>query len=231
MAERDFKSKASGQADEALNEGEFCEIDPGAEAEASRPIGQQVRETASRIADQGKQAASGFVEKGKEMASNLAGQSKGAASDVMNQIQARLYGLLKDQKHMVADRLGAIGGALRQATEKLQNEDDKVIAPYASSAADSIEQLSQNLHEQDLTDLVDRAQNFARRQPELFLGASFLGGVLLARFLKTAWSRPNRDMSYQSAAGASMQEPAVPVETSGFDISQANMSEPGGQHI
>lgn len=230
MAEKDTKSKAFDQADEELKEGEFCETDPGSEANASRPIGQQVRESVGRLAEQGGQAASDLVEKGKQMASDLAGQGKGVASDLVNQIQGRLYDLLKDQKHMVADRLGAIGSALRQVTEKLQGEDDKLIAPYASSTADSIEQMSHNLHDRDLADLVDRAKVFARRQPELFLGASFLGGALLARFLKTAWSRTNRQMS-QEQAPSETEASAVHAGTSEPDISHTDLSEQSGEHI
>lgn len=216
MAEKDLEFKAFGRSGESLNEGECCEIDPNAEADASRPIGQQVRDSASRMVERGGQAASSLLETGKQVASNLADQGKGVASDVFDQIQTRFYDLLKDQKHMVADRLGALGGALREVTEKLQDKNDKLIAPYASSTADSIEQMSQNLHERDLSDLIDRAEGFARRQPELFLGASFLGGVLLARFLKTAWSRTSHKTSYEPSVNTA----AKPVEISAPDISQ-----------
>lgn len=174
--------------DEA-HEGEFCEIQPGAttsQQEAS--LGQEVREATSQVLEQGKQ-----------MVGDLAGRGKGKASELANQIQAKLYDLLEHQKHMAADGIGAIGKALRDVSASLQGENRTNIAPYADKTADSFERISHNLHERDLRELADRAEGLVRRQPEVFLGASFLGGVLLARFLKTTWSHASSQISRKPA--------------------------------
>ena len=61
-----------------------------------------------------------------------------------------------------------------------------MLADYAGKAADQLEQFSARLRERDLTELMDDAKRFARRQPALFVGIAFAAGVIAARFLKSS---------------------------------------------
>jgi hypothetical protein len=197
--------------DEA-HEGEFCEIQPGATAsQQETTLGQEIRETTSQVLQQGKDMAASLGEQGKQMAGQLTGRGKGKASELANQIQVKISDLLEQQKHMAADRLGAIANMLRDFSNSLQQEENsKSVAPYADKTADRIERISHNLHEQDLRDIIDRAKDYARRQPEIFLGASFVGGLLLARFLKTTWSHGSSQISREPtdlAADQASQQP------------------------
>jgi hypothetical protein len=200
------------RSQDETHEGEFCEIQPGATTEQQETsLGQEVREATSQVLEQGKQMAGNLTEQGKQMAGDLAERGKGKAGELANQIQAKLYDLLEHQKHMAADGIGAIGKALRDISVNLQGENKKGIAPYADKTADSMERISHDLHERDLRELVDRAEGFARRQPEFFLGASLLGGVLLARFLKTTWSHAGSQVSREPAelaVGQTSHEPS-----------------------
>jgi hypothetical protein len=46
--------------------------------------------------------------------------------------------------------------------------------------------LSATLRDRDVRELVQDAQQFARRQPAIFVGAAFAAGVLAARFMKSS---------------------------------------------
>lgn len=198
MADINPNTGGPQRSQEEAHEGEFCEIQ-SATGEQESSLGQEVREAASQVLEQGRQ-----------MASDVTERSKGKAGELADQIQAKLYDLLERQKHMAADRIGAIGKALRDVSSSLTEENRKGVAPFADRTADSIERISHDLHERDLRELVDRAEGFARRQPELLLGASFLGGVLLARFLKTTWSHGSREVSEPAelAVGQTSHRPA-----------------------
>jgi hypothetical protein len=67
------------------------------------------------------------------------------------------------------------------------------VARYVDQVADSIDGFSTYLRHTDVGTIVDDAQDFARRQPALFLGGAFLVGTIAARFLKS--SRPSASTS------------------------------------
>jgi predicted AlkP superfamily pyrophosphatase or phosphodiesterase len=63
-----------------------------------------------------------------------------------------------------------------------------MFARYSNQVADRVERASTYLEEHDLDELMVEAEDFARRQPELFIGGAFTLGLLAARFLKSSAS-------------------------------------------
>jgi hypothetical protein len=53
-------------------------------------------------------------------------------------------------------------------------------------AADQIDSFSRSLREKDVNELLDDAQQLARRQPALFIGGAFVLGLIGARFFKSS---------------------------------------------
>ena len=109
---------------------------------------------------------------------------------------------LSTQKDRATDGLGSVARAVRQSAEPLRNNQQDTIAQYVEKAADQIERFSTSLRQREVSDLVDDAQRFARRQPALFIAGAFAAGVIGARFLKS--SSPNRgraDVQPYSRAG------------------------------
>ena len=64
--------------------------------------------------------------------------------------------------------------------------DQPQIADFASTAADQAEALAAYLRETDVRQMIDNVENFARRQPLLFVGGAFLLGMVTSRFIKAA---------------------------------------------
>lgn len=117
--------------------------------------------------------------------SNSPGHSK-LPSGVMDRVKESATAQLSSQKERATDGLGSIATAVRRSSEPLRENKQDFIAEYVEKAADQIEQFSSRLRERDINELVDDAQQFARRRPALFIGAAFAVGVAAARFLKSS---------------------------------------------
>lgn len=134
------------------------------------------------------------AQKAKEEAKNLAAQAKEETSKIAGQAKDHVQHLVTERKDMAADRLGSVVGVLRDVAQKLQ-ENDEIggVGRYANQAADQMDRLTHYLRDNDLGAFIRDTETFARRRPELFLGGTFLTGMLLARFLKASSERRHFD--------------------------------------
>jgi uncharacterized protein YjbJ (UPF0337 family) len=138
----------------------------------------------------GGQQNAGVAQQAKEQAKNLAHDAKEQTKKVADQARDHVQGLVDQQKGQYADRLGSLAGALRETGRKLnEGEQTGDFGRYADRAAEQVERLSNYLRDQDLRSFVRDTETFARRRPDVFLGGTFVAGLLLARFLKA--SSPN----------------------------------------
>lgn len=137
----------------------------------------------------------GVAQQAREEARHLADQAKDQVKQVAGQARDHVQELVGQQKDQAANKLGTLAGALREAAHKL-NEDDQSgdFGRYADQAAQQIDKLSTYLRDNDLRGFVRDTENFARRRPDLFLGTTFVAGLMLARFLKA--SSTSQDTGY-----------------------------------
>lgn len=180
--------------------------EPNSDPLSSNPPGK----TAQQAAQQAKDEAKGFVDQATDQAKNLAGQAKDQVksladqakeetSKVAGQARGQVEGLVAQQKDRMADQLGHLAGALRDAGSKLnENEKDGGLGRYAGRAADQVERVSGYLREHQLGDVIRDAEAFARRRPEVFLGGTFLAGLMLARFLKASGEQEAKSARLQT---------------------------------
>jgi hypothetical protein len=70
----------------------------------------------------------------------------------------------------------------------LREKDAGVVAEYAShyteTAADQVEKVSSFLRDKDMNQLMTEVEDFAHREPALFIAGAFLLGLAGARFLR-----------------------------------------------
>jgi uncharacterized protein YjbJ (UPF0337 family) len=133
---------------------------------AAREVTGQVKETAGQVTEQAQQVAGQAVDQARQ------------------QVSSRIAG----QKDRAAESLTSVAQALRQAGQQLREQDQQGVTGYIDSAASQVERVSNYLKHNDFGQLIDDVERFARRQPALFLGGTFVLGLLGARFLKS--SRP-----------------------------------------
>jgi hypothetical protein len=102
---------------------------------------------------------------------------------------------LGTQKNRATDGVTSVAQAVRQSTQQLRDNRHETIAQYVDQAVDGVERFATRLKEKDVNELVRDAQQFARRNPAVFVGTAFGIGVVAARFLKSSNKNGNRGTS------------------------------------
>ncbi len=144
-------------------------------------------QVASQVTDQAKQVTGEAVDQAKQVASEVADQAKQTVVQVTDQARERVSTQVAFQKDRAAESLGTVAQALRKTGDQLRDQQqDSPVHGYITQAADRVEQLSGYLHNRDVGQLVGDVEQFARRQPTLFVGGAIALGVLAARFLKSS---------------------------------------------
>jgi hypothetical protein len=126
---------------------------------------------------------------------NETGSTHGTDQGVMDRVREGAAARLSSQKDRATDSLGSLARAVRDSSRPLRENQQETLAQYLEKAADGIERFSAKLRERDVKELMHEAQQFARRQPALFLGAAFAAGVIAARFLKSSSTDRDRGAS------------------------------------
>ena len=119
-------------------------------------------------------------------------------SSIIGRVREQAASQLNTQKEKATDGLGSVAHAVRDTTQRLRDENHDTVARYVEQAADQIERLSDRLKNKDVGELMNDAQQLARRQPALFVGGAFAVGLLGARFLKSSADDRGRGSDYRS---------------------------------
>lgn len=104
----------------------------------------------------------------------------------------------KKRKSQVVTQVNNVAQALRRASEQLREDNQNDLAGYTEEAANRVESVSSYLDEQGVRGLAQDVEQFARKQPGLFIGGAVALGVVGARFLKS--SRPEGSGSYDDSS-------------------------------
>lgn len=135
-------------------------------------------------------AFSQSLSKAQATASDLADEARSQAIEITDEVKTQAKSALGNRKDMAARELNGVAAAMRQAGQALDEEDKGTFAEYSYRVADQVERASTYLERTDVGELVSDTEDFARRQPELYIGGAFTLGLLAARFLKS--SSPSR---------------------------------------
>lgn len=126
-------------------------------------------------ADTARQTVHDLTDKAKEQAGDLVDKAKDTASEHLSDGKEKATGVLTD----AAEALHSVGDTLR-------DNDQGAFARYADMAATQVEQFTDAIRGRSVGELLDEAEDFARREPALFLGGAFVMGIFGARFLKAS---------------------------------------------
>src|SRR5215212_2781130 len=141
------------------------------------------------------------------MTQQSSSKGKQAAGQVVGQARDQMSSRLAGQKDRAAEGLTSIAQALRQTGQQLRDQNQQAVTGYIDGAASQVERVSNYLRQNDLGGLIDDVEEFARRQPALFLGGTFVLGMLGARFLKS--SRPTTGAGgYPGSTALAQRQPA-----------------------
>src|SRR5215217_7890746 len=153
-------------------------------------IGEQASSSGRDLKDRASDMASTAARDLKERASGLADTARGMASGAGE----KLLGAVEEQKKAGAQQVRGIAQAVRTAADGLEGEIPQA-AQYVRRAAEQIDYISDALERRDMGELVGQVQDFARRHPTAFLGATVIAGFALIRFLKSSAASRNEAAS------------------------------------
>jgi hypothetical protein len=143
---------------------------------------------------QGNDDASGMI--GDDEARGKAGarreRSTSVVAEFVDAARTAAESLLEDQKRQIADRVGGIAQALHSAAHSLDHSQNRLIARYVEEAADKVEDISRTVRERRWSELVTDTEDFARRQPALFVLGAVAAGFLVERFLWATAGEPRQ---------------------------------------
>lgn len=139
---------------------------PEGEEGAVRRMGEQAREKAQQLGSRAAEQARSTAESAKHRAESMA----------------------EEERSRLAGRIEGVARALKRTGTEMHDEDDQ-LSNMADKLGSQVEKLSGWLREHDTRDMLGRVEDFARKQPAIFLGGAFLVGVAAARFLKSSSSR------------------------------------------
>jgi hypothetical protein len=125
-----------------------------------------------------------------------------ASGGLVSNVRQRATAQLDTQKGRATDGLSALSQAARQTTQQLRSTQHETIADYIDRAAQQLDRFTERIRNKDVDELLRDAQQLARRQPALFIGGSFVAGLLAARFLKSSQQDGNTDQTDQYASGS-----------------------------
>jgi len=148
----------------------------------------------------GNMVNTGAVAQVKEEAKGLASEAKNQALGMASQAKDHVQNLVGERKDRAAEQISNFAGSLRDAARKLEEGDGGATAlgRYATTAAEQVDRVSQYLRDRDLNSFVRDAETFARRHPDVFLGGTFIAGLVLARFFKASERRNEGEYNNES---------------------------------
>jgi len=121
-----------------------------------------------------------------QKAADVKEQVQQTAADVKEQVATQATDKLSSQKDAATGSLNSVAHAFRQTGEQLRDNDQVGIADYVERAAGQVEHFAGYLSKRDIRGLAQDTEQFARREPALFLGGAFALGLFAARFLKSS---------------------------------------------
>ena len=192
------RDELAAKTDQATNAASDAAQDASA---AAKNAAHQAGEAVSDAAQQAKNRAGEYVTSAKQELYNQANEAKSLARQKVAEVT-------ETGKNKVAGEVNVYGSAIDKAAKELEKNDDPA-APVVRAAAQKVQEFGSFLDSKNTSDLVDQAERFARRHPEVVLGGMFVLGLGLARFFKSTreplprrtTTVANRGGRYGSTAG------------------------------
>jgi phage-related tail protein len=193
MAERqDSKtttgSQGHGSAGAAAGTGRTSQAASSGATSASRPQGGAADPSTRGVSDM----AGAAVEGARDMAGAAVENARGIAGQLVHDVRDVAESMLEEQKERAVEQVAGVAQALRKTAEDLRQENE-LIGRYAEQAAEQVERFAETVRQRSPGDLVADLDDFARRQPTLFLVGAVAAGFIVGRFMAASAERNRRE--------------------------------------
>ena len=141
-------------------------------------------------------------------------------TEAIDQVKDKASSVLGEQKTNLASGVASVADSIRQVGENLgkSNENNQIASlagKYGDSLAGQVEKFSSYLEDKEFRDLMRDVEQFARRNPALFVGGAFTLGILAARFFKSS--------SQSQSSGRHMQNNRTGNSSTGGNIQSSKV--------
>ena len=133
-------------------------------------------------ADSTKEQAADVVDAAKQTAQQQVGEAAEKGRSVMRR-------QVDQRSTQAGEQASSVAETLRQTASQIRAQGDPQklrLASAANQGADRLERVGAYLTSADADEILERAEDVARRQPWLIAGAGLLLGIAAARFLKAS---------------------------------------------
>jgi ElaB/YqjD/DUF883 family membrane-anchored ribosome-binding protein len=118
---------------------------------------------------------------------NTTQRAREAASEAQQKVGQQLKSSVDSGKVKAADTLDILAQTLSQSGQQLRSDNNLGAASqYVDRAGDQLRRASDYLRNTNVDEIVRNTEEFARRQPAIFIGGAFALGILAARFIKAS---------------------------------------------
>jgi len=124
----------------------------------------------------------------KDEAARAAAEVRQQSSEIASTAMEQAENYASEQKEAGAQHVANFARAVERAADELEASSPE-LAQYAQSAASTVTRFSDTLRQSNVRELLDEANDFARREPALFFGAAIVAGMALSRFLRSSAER------------------------------------------
>ena len=149
-------------------------------------------------------------------------REKSVIAELVGAARSAAESMLEEQRQQVAEKVSGIAEALRSAANSLEQSQNRALAGYVDQAADQVESISRTLRKRRWNEIVADTEDFARRQPTLFVLGAVATGFLVGRFLwASTGGRHHRGDAEPSRSETTRQVIAAVSSGSGIDAGEA----------
>lgn len=201
--------RSTGGGSQAASSGATSATKPpaGGRSTGERGGGEDVRGMGDRASD--------VVEQARGFAGEAVEQARGMAGQLAHDVRQVAESLIEEQKGRAVEKVAGVAEALRKTAEDL-GEQNEMVGRYAEQAAETVERFAESVRDRNLGDLVAEVDDFARRQPTMFLVGAVALGFVVGRFMAASSERARHEYARDDArsGGARREEPRA--RTAGY---------------
>ena len=168
----------------------MAERDDGAGARRARSIGSALDTMRAQAADAARDART------QATAAGIAAQRQ--VGRLGEQMRAAAESLVDEQKERMALVVQGVADMLRRTADTLERDNNATAADYAGRVAAQIDRVSAAVREREIGEMVASTEDFARRQPALFIAGAVAAGFVIGRLLARP---PRRDSPGETYRG------------------------------
>lgn len=154
---------------------------------------------------------------------------RGEAANFASTAREKAVDAIEERQHKVTGAIGDFAGAIRRASDDLNEHNQGMAAQLLTRGADGLEGLSHTLDGKSPGEMLNAVRDFGRRHPVAFIGGAVLVGLAVGRFVRSSMPDESDD-TFNYETGRGWEEPmgasagALDANAASFSADDADMT-------